>query len=94
MADLKYIDRVELIEVLAQHQNLLSPHGRGRHANLAFHDLTGEDFSYRNLSTANFSGACLHRAILASANFSRATLLGADLRVANLRHAYMTRERP
>jgi hypothetical protein len=78
MADLKYIGRVELIEALAQHQSVLSPHGLGRHANLAFHDLTGEDFSYRNLSTANFSGASMQRAILTHANFGRATLLGAE----------------
>lgn len=96
---LKRITQAELDEILKKHELWLIGDPKGKRAEYPCYDLSGLNFSERNLTRANFSscdfkganlngtnltGACLIFSDLGETDLSKTDLTGADLRKADL----------
>ena len=90
--ELRNVDRAvrtqqELNAILLAHERFLLRKPGGAVAQLGAMDLSGLNFSQRNLSDIDLAGATLRAAVLARTNLERAIFYCADLRLADLRHA-------
>ena len=82
----------ELDQILDQHEAFLERRSGGARALLKFRDLSFLDFSGRNLTDCDLSGADLHGGVMRETDLTHANLFAADLRQAvieksNLRRA-------
>ncbi len=80
----------QLDEIISLHELLIREKTIGVRADLTLLDLSGLDFTRRNLYGAILKGTDLSRANLTGANFTLADLRGADLTGANLSGANFT----
>src|SRR5580692_4663825 len=74
-----------------RHEMLYSGRVGGARASFAFCDVSGLDFSGRNLADADFTGAVLEEVNMAGTRLDSASFFGSDLRRANLKGASMRR---
>ena len=80
----------QLNEILDLHELWVKDDPKGKQADLSNQDLSGLDFSYRNLICIIMNNARLFSANLSYANLSHANLSGANLSDANLSEANLS----
>ena len=78
------LERAQLDEVIAGHEQFLNRVSGGTRALLQFHDLSELDLRRVNLSDVDLTAVLLNRATMDGANLSGTNLFAADMRVARL----------
>lgn len=87
----KRLSQAELDAICARHDRLFQARPGGARAVFAWMDLTGLTLKGRNLSDADFAGACLETCDLTGARLDNANFFGADMQDAILADASLRR---
>lgn len=88
---LQRIEQPEIDEIIRKHQMFLTGRTGGARAVVRDSDLTGIDFSGKNLSQSDFTGSVMTHANLSNANFESATLFGCELKHAQMQGVRLVR---
>ena len=77
--ELRRLTQAEVDAVCARHDRLWTSRPGGARAVFAWKDLTGLDLRGRNLSDADFTGACLNECQMQGVKLDNANLFGCDM---------------